>query len=141
MSKYFADLLGETDQGHIINITSAAGPFFMPGTDSYGLSKLVQVQMQRYIVSKHQNIHATSLQPGAVLTAITKPGFERFSIEKPALAGGAAVWLTTPEAEFMNGRYLDATWDVPELLKRRDEITENGLLVMELKGDFTKGRA
>ncbi|KAH8671696.1 hypothetical protein BX600DRAFT_510359 [Xylariales sp. PMI_506] len=109
MSRCFAQLLEGKHKGHIINISSGAGPFFIPGTDSYGLSKL--------------------------------PGFERFSIQTPALAGGVALWLTTPEAESMNGRCLDATWDIPEMIERRDEIVNDGLLVMELKGDFTKGRA
>lgn len=140
MSQYFAKLLGEQDKGRIINITSAAGPFFMPGTDSYGLAKLIQVQMQRYISATHSNVFAASLQPGAILTAITKPPFVRFSKDTPALAGGAAVWLSSPESDFMNGRYLDANWDVMDLVQRQDEIVKKGLLQMELKGDFSKGQ-
>ncbi|KAJ9143513.1 NAD(P)-binding protein [Pleurostoma richardsiae] len=141
ISQYFAKTLGKTEKGHIINITSAAGPFFLPGTDSYGLCKLVQVQIQRYIATGSPNIHATSLQPGAVLTGITKPGFERFSVDSPRLSGATAVWLTSSEADFLSSRYVDATWDMTELVERKEEITRDNLLVMELKGDFTKGRA
>jgi len=140
MSHYFAELLGDQNKGRIINITSAAGPFFIPGTDSYGLAKLIQVQMQRYISASHPNLFTASLQPGAILTAITKPAFVRFSKDTPALAGGTAVWLASPESDFMNGRYFDANWDVTDLVRRQDEIVKDGLLQMELKGDFSKGR-
>ena len=140
MTQYFAKLLGDQNKGRIINITSAAGPFFMPGTDSYGLAKLIQVQMQRYISASHPNIFTASLQPGAILTAITKPMIVPFSKDTPALAGGTAVWLASPESDFMNGRYLDANWDVTELVQRQDEIVKNGLLQMELKGKFGKER-
>jgi NAD(P)-dependent dehydrogenase (short-subunit alcohol dehydrogenase family) len=139
MSHHFIKLLGGQENGRIINITSAAGPFVMPGTDSYGLSKLLQLQMQRYIAISNPNVFAASLQPGAILTGITKLGFERFSKDTPALAGGAAVWLASPESDFVNGRYSDATWDVTEIIQRKDEIVNNGLLRMELQGDFTKG--
>jgi len=63
-----------------------------------------------------------------------------FSKDTPALAGGTAVWLASPESDFMNGRYLDANWDVTELVQRQDEIVKNGLLQMELKGKFGKER-
>jgi len=140
MSRYFIDQLGGQENGRIINVTSAAGPFVMVGTDSYGLSKLLQLQMQRYIALSNSNVFAASFQPGAILTSITRPGMERFSKDTPALAGGAAVWLASSESDFMNGRYLDATWDVTELVRRKDEIVKEGLLQMELQGDFTKGQ-
>lgn len=137
MSQYFAKALGMTDKGRIINIASSFGPFMAPDTDSYALSKLVQIQMQRYITAGNPNIFAASLHPGSVRTAMTAPGWVRFSKDTPSLAGGAAVWLSSAEADFMNWRYLDACWDIPELIKRKEDIVQKGLLLMELRGDFT----
>ncbi|KAL7905386.1 putative oxidoreductase ucpA [Trichoderma velutinum] len=140
MSQYFAKALGKTDKGHIINIASSLGPFMTPKTDSYALSKLIQIQMQRYITAENPNIFAASLHPGSIRTAMTSPEWVRFSKDTPSLAGGAAVWLSSAEADFMNGRYFDASWDVPELMEKKEDIIQKGLLLMELRGDFMGGR-
>lgn len=44
------------------------------------------------------------------------------------------VWLTSPEAEFLRGKYLWANWDVDELKARRDEIQAPNKLVTGLVG-------
>lgn len=38
------------------------------------------------------------------------------------------VWLASPEARFLKGKFVWANWDVEELAKRKDEI-ENGTLL------------
>jgi hypothetical protein len=43
-----------------------------------------------------------------------------FSTEK--LPGDFAVWLASPEAEFLNGRFVWAQWDVDELISLKDRI-------------------
>jgi hypothetical protein len=61
-------------------------------------------------------------------------------IDKPELAGGYAVWLTTPAADFLKGRYSNAVWDVDELIAKRAEIEEKNLLVCGITG-LTAGAA
>lgn len=36
------------------------------------------------------------------------------------LPGAFAVWLASPEAAFLNGRYVKATWDVEETMANKD---------------------
>jgi hypothetical protein len=55
-------------------------------------------------------------------------------IDKPELAGGYAVWLTTPAADFLKGRYSNATWDVDVLTSRREEIESKNLLICGITG-------
>ena len=38
------------------------------------------------------------------------------------------VWLTKGQREWLNGRYLSATWDVGELEAREEEIVEGDKL-------------
>lgn len=52
------------------------------------------------------------------------------------MAGGAAVWLATEQARFMNGRYMASNWSVYDLKERQDEIVSKGLLLEELQGSF-----
>lgn len=74
------------------------------------------------------------------MTPITKPQFEKFSLDTYELAGGAAVWLATEKAKFMNGRYLAANWSVDDLMEMEKEIVDRGLLLEELKGSFGKAQ-
>ncbi|KAH9211629.1 hypothetical protein DL95DRAFT_464718 [Leptodontidium sp. 2 PMI_412] len=140
MTQEFLKLVGDSKPATIINITSAAAITILPGTSSYSLSKLVQVQIQRYVAAENPNIVAVSLHPGTVLTAITKPVFVKFSKDTFALAGGVAVWLASEQAKFMNGRYMGANWSVKELVDRQEEIVEKGQLLVELQGSFGKAQ-
>ena len=38
------------------------------------------------------------------------------------LPGNFCVWLTSPEAAFLHGRFVWVNWDVDELKARADEI-------------------
>ncbi|KAF8856273.1 hypothetical protein BDZ45DRAFT_594436, partial [Acephala macrosclerotiorum] len=51
------------------------------------------------------------------------------------LLGDFCVWLASPEADFLNGRFVWANWDVEELKERKEEILGNpGLLTLTLVG-------
>jgi NAD(P)-dependent dehydrogenase (short-subunit alcohol dehydrogenase family) len=138
MIQHFLKLLGGKSTGYIINITSAGGVFFTPGPDSYGMCKLLELQMQRYVAALNPNVLATALHPGSIPTNITAPAFVRLSKDTFELAGGTALWLATEEAHFMNGRYMSVNWSVRELAERQEEIIKDNLLIMELKGHFGK---
>jgi len=140
MTQGFLKLVGESKPATIINVTSYGGVTVIPSTSSYSLSKLVQVQIQRFVAAENPNITAISLHPGTILTPITKPFFVKFSKDTFALAGGVAVWLATEQAKFMNGRYMGANWSVAELMDRKDEIVSKGLLLEELQGTFGKAQ-
>ena len=90
MTQNFLQLI-EDKPATIINITSTAGILTMPTTGSYALSKLVQIQIQRFVEAENPNVVALSMQPGSVLTSITKPAFVKFSKDTHELAGGTAV--------------------------------------------------
>jgi NAD(P)-dependent dehydrogenase (short-subunit alcohol dehydrogenase family) len=136
MTQAFLQLIGSTHPGTIINITSAAGITVFPTIASYALSKLSQIQIQRFVAAENPNVTAVSLHPGAVLTAITKPAFLKFSKDSMALAGGTAVWLASGEKAWMNGRYLATNWDVKELEGKKEDVVKKGDLLMELTGSF-----
>ena len=140
MTQEFLKLVGDTKPATIINITSAAAIAILPSTSSYSLSKLVQVQIQRFVAAENPNVVAVALHPGTVHTAITKHAFVKFSKDTFALAGGVAVWLASEQAKFMNGRYMGVNWSVDELIERQDEIVAKGELLMELQGSFGKSQ-
>ncbi|TKA60933.1 hypothetical protein B0A55_12652, partial [Friedmanniomyces simplex] len=50
------------------------------------------------------------------------------------LPGQFAVWLASPEAEFLKGRFVWANWDVDELLDGKERILKENLLKIGLVG-------
>jgi hypothetical protein len=51
-----------------------------------------------------------------------------------SLPAGFSLWLTSPEARFLDGKFLWANWDVDELVARKEEIERGGLLDLQLVG-------
>lgn len=50
------------------------------------------------------------------------------------LAGDFIVWLASPEAEFLKGKFIWSNWDVDELKSRKKEILDGGKLGLGLIG-------
>lgn len=51
-----------------------------------------------------------------------------------SLPASFIVWLASPEARFLKGKYLWANWDVDELKAREKEIEESMYLNIALGG-------
>ena len=51
-----------------------------------------------------------------------------FLIDTPELAGDTIVWLASERREWLRGRYVSCTWDMGELLWRKEEVVKNELL-------------
>jgi hypothetical protein len=55
-------------------------------------------------------------------------------IDTVDLGGGLCVWLTKERRGWLNGRWIDARWDVDELERRKDEIVEKDYLKFRMTG-------
>ena len=54
--------------------------------------------------------------------------------DPPELPAATVLWLTNRNAEFLSGRYVQATWDLNEVVAKKDEIVRDNLLVTKLAG-------
>lgn len=61
-----------------------------------------------------------------------------FVMDSPELAGCTALFLLTPEAEFLRGRWCSANWKVDELVQLQEEIVKGHLLVSGLHAKLGK---
>jgi hypothetical protein len=50
------------------------------------------------------------------------------------LPGNFVVWLASPEAKFLKGKYTWVNWDVDELKTRAEEIKNSNMLTLTLEG-------
>ncbi|KAH7066851.1 hypothetical protein BKA63DRAFT_546578 [Paraphoma chrysanthemicola] len=123
-----------------------------PGFSSYNVAKIATARFYQCVQFEHPNLAVFSIQPGAVNTEMSreagyKPQAEgedfQWKGEGSSLLNGYddaslpasfMVWLASPEARFLKGKYLWANWDVDELKERKDEIEKSSLLSIGLQG-------
>jgi hypothetical protein len=53
-------------------------------------------------------------------------------VDTPDLCAGFTVWVTKGQRAWLNGRYVSATWDVDELLAKKDEIVKDDKLKLRM---------
>ena len=53
--------------------------------------------------------------------------------DTPELAGDVMVWLTQTRREWLAGRYVSVTWDMPEFVSKQKEIVDGDLLKMRMR--------
>jgi len=132
--------------GAIVHTTSIGSYYSVMGFSAYQLGKIALNRLSEFIRLEHEKDGITSIafHPGGVNTKWwddippNNPLYdlrEKIAQDSAALAGGVAVYLTTPHALYLNGRYVGANWDLQELAEKKDEIVSKGLLLMTARGD------
>jgi NAD(P)-dependent dehydrogenase (short-subunit alcohol dehydrogenase family) len=137
----------------IIETNSCAGHFnIAPGYSTYSVAKMATARFYQFLQFEHPELSIFSVQPGAVDTDMSrsagyKPkaeneefqwkeqGTELLSERDDAsLPASFFVWLASPEAKFLKGKFLWANWDVDELKDRAKEIEGTQFLSIGLGG-------
>ncbi|XDG10329.1 hypothetical protein ABKA04_009944 [Annulohypoxylon sp. FPYF3050] len=102
-----------------------------PNLSAYMTSKLAQVKVMEFLPLQHPHIFAATVHPGMVETDIfTKAGGvkSKLPMDTVQLPAHFMLWLSSPEAAFLNGRSVFANWDVEEL-KSQAEVIQSGQLM------------
>lgn len=124
--------------GHLILVSSVGAQLLMDGASDYQTSKHAINRLCEFVQSDHDadGIKCFAIHPGGVATelGLKMPEYlHQYLDVEPELAAGFVVWLCSGRADWAKGRYLNATWDVEELIKRKDEIVQDDLLVNRLR--------
>ncbi|RAO67739.1 uncharacterized protein BHQ10_003751 [Talaromyces amestolkiae] len=130
-------LVLQSETKTIINLSSIGAHLVSRGASGYQISKLAVIRFTEFIVEEYgeQGVVAISVHPGGVLTdlAANMPEYmQQVLVDTPELAGDSLAWLTQEKQQWLNGRYLSVTWDMPELLARKDEIVNGDKLKVRL---------
>lgn len=126
----------------IINITSIGSHLPMAPL-GFSISALATNRLSQSVADSYadQGVFCAALHPGAVEPDVLPPGWSesvrKWSTDSPNLAGAWMLWLIGAgvggeRKDWLNGRYVDATWNVEELEKRKGEIVEKDMLKMRL---------
>ncbi|KAH7006746.1 hypothetical protein B0J12DRAFT_791115 [Macrophomina phaseolina] len=125
-----------TQQKVILDVSSSASYYVLPGQAAYSASKLAFTRIMQSLQMEvdqleGQPIRVHSFNPGVIYTPATEKLFEVKSDIFPipwddeTLAGGFAVWLASPAAAFLKGRFVMSTWDVEELMAQKHKFEED----------------
>jgi NAD(P)-dependent dehydrogenase (short-subunit alcohol dehydrogenase family) len=115
----------------------------MTGLSSYSAAKLAVLKLNEYLAAENPTLRVFNVHPGSVETPMyekhwsTRGGVEAGpERDDPALPGDFMVWLATPQAEFLRGRFVWANWDVDELVAKKKTIEADPLLLTATLGGW-----
>ena len=123
ISRACLPLLLRSDLKTLISVASVGAHSISPGLSAYQTSKLALVRLTEFIAKEYadQGIVALTVHPGNVLTDIVgfgegmDPQLKTIFTESTELCGDSLVYLTREKRDWLNGRYINVTWDMPEL--------------------------
>jgi hypothetical protein len=87
-----------------------------------------------FLQAENLSIRVVSFHPGVLDTEMGAKSGLPVSRDDMSLPTGFAVWLTSPAADWVGGRFLWAHWDVEELERMKEGILERGELMWGLTG-------
>ncbi|KAF4988833.1 hypothetical protein FDECE_14907 [Fusarium decemcellulare] len=119
---------------HVFNTSSGIAHISpVPEMWAYATTKAAVIKVFDYLQEQYPEWHVVQIQPGVIATELNTR-FNVTSQDEPELAAHFLVWLASPEAEFLSGKFVWVNWDVDELKARADEIKNSLLLRVLLNG-------
>lgn len=108
----------------------------IPKLSAYSASKAGSLRMIESIQAETPDVRFVSVHPGGVATDMqVKAALEGGGpLTDSDLSANFMLWLTSPEADFMKGRFAWVNWDIDELKAKKEEILEKDLLKYTLGG-------
>jgi NAD(P)-dependent dehydrogenase (short-subunit alcohol dehydrogenase family) len=105
----------------------------LPLASKHAINRLCE-----FIQTDHgsDGVKCFAIHPGGVATDLGKSmpeAMHAYLSDSPELAACFAVWLCSGAADWANGRYLSANWDVDALHRIRSTILDSDLLVNRLR--------
>ncbi|KAK8097745.1 NADP(+)-dependent dehydrogenase [Apiospora kogelbergensis] len=107
------------------------------GLSGYLVSKMALAKTIEFLALENPDVFFAAVHPGMVDTDIFRRSGaipDMLAMDTPKLFAGFSLWLTSPEAKFLSGRFVWANWDVEELKQKKDEIMSSTKLTFNLEG-------
>ncbi|KAI9686058.1 MAG: hypothetical protein M1822_004041 [Bathelium mastoideum] len=132
----FLPLMLEGGEKTIINLSSVGAHLVAPGLSGYAPTKFAILRLSEFVCAEYgkQGVLSYAIHPGNIPTDIVG-GMEGLSEElKPVfvdtaeLTGDSLVYLTSEKRDWLAGRYINCTWDLPELMRKQEEIVKGDKL-------------
>ncbi|KFA69574.1 hypothetical protein S40285_09107 [Stachybotrys chlorohalonatus IBT 40285] len=123
------------DGARVLNVSTclATTPPLEPNVSAYAASKAASSKVFDFIALENPGLKVFNIHPGLVETEMSlKSGHG--GMDHIDLSGDFCLWLTSPEADFLSGKWVWVNWNVDELKARTEEILTTDLLDTKLGG-------
>lgn len=138
--KAFIPLLLKGGDKTIVNVSSVGAHCKSPTLSAYQTSKLAVTRFSEFVAAEYgdQGLLCYSVHPGNVPdTGILGPGgiprgMEHIFVDTARLCGDTIVFLTREKRDWLTGRYINVTWDMPELMAKEYYIVKGDKLKVKL---------
>ncbi|KAL5333386.1 hypothetical protein BJX70DRAFT_406232 [Aspergillus crustosus] len=140
VSRSFIPLLLKGQDQYLINVASVAAHLTNPTLSAYQTSKVALVRLTQLLDKEYSSHGVTcfSIHPGNSPTDIMggPDGMNEHEklvfTETPKLSADTLVYLTSEKRQWLGGRYVNVTWDMPELMRKEEEIVSGDKLKVRL---------
>ncbi|KAG2417939.1 hypothetical protein HFD88_001038 [Aspergillus terreus] len=147
VTRAFVPLLlkaSKDDIRYIVNVCSVGAHLTNPTLSSYQVSKNALLKLTTLTNAEYgPGVIAFAIHPGNSPTDIMggpdaiPPHHKHVFVETPELSGDSVVFLVSKRRQWLGGRYINCTWDLPELMYKEAEIVRGDKL--KTKFDFDIG--
>lgn len=140
VARSFVPLVLAGQDKTFVAISSVGAHLMSPGLSGYQTSKLAVLRLMEFLVAEYgeQGLLAYAVHPGNVPgTDILGGGAPREELrfvftETTEICGDTLVYLTREKRDWLAGRYVNCTWDMPELMMKKEEIVKGDQLKVRL---------
>lgn len=124
-----------------VTVASVGAHLVGEAYSSYQSSKLSNLRISEFVDSEYarDGVSAWCVHPGNVLTDMAGgPDGEmartmgEIFVDTPEISADTIVYLTAEKRQWLSGRYINCTWDMPEFLAQEEEIVKGDKLKMRL---------
>ncbi|KAL8734361.1 MAG: hypothetical protein Q9166_001559 [cf. Caloplaca sp. 2 TL-2023] len=140
VTRAFLPLMLKGGNKQIVNVCSVGAHAIIPGLSAYQPSKLAQLRFTEFVCAEYgdQGVVAFCIHPGNIPTDIVggaegvPEGLKHVFVETPELSADTIVYLVNEKGEWLAGRYINCTWDMPQLMAMKDDIVEGNKLKVRM---------
>ncbi|KAL8910154.1 MAG: hypothetical protein Q9171_004532 [Xanthocarpia ochracea] len=140
VTRAFLPLMLKGGNKQIVNVCSVGAHAITPGLSAYQPSKLAVLRFTEFVCAEYadQGVMAFCIHPGNVPTDIiggpeqVPKGLEHVFVETPELSADTVVFLVNEKREWLAGRYINCTWDMPQLMAMKDDIVTGDKLKVRM---------
>ncbi|KAF1825881.1 NAD(P)-binding protein [Dissoconium aciculare CBS 342.82] len=124
--------------GTVISTSSSVSDRVDPNMSSYGTSKHAVNRLTEMIQMEYgkQGVRALAFHPGGIAsTGMGQAAPEQYRanlFDTVDLAASTALYLSTPEAGYLDGRFVYSNWNMEHVEQLKDVIVKDNLLVARI---------
>lgn len=159
VTRAFLPLMLKGGDKQIVNVCSVGAHLTLPGVSAYQTGKLAQLRFTEFISTEYgdQGVIPFCIHPGNIPTEMTG-GPEGISnhfkhgkrilidslvmgsnqlmdvvvVETPQLSADTIIYLVKEKRQWLAGRYINCTWDMPQIMAMKEDIVKGDKLKVRM---------